>query len=216
MEWNMEELDFKDVIKDSLNSTNRLVIDKNIDVKVDIPDKLPSVYGDKDRLIQVMVNLISNAVKFCPETRGKIEIIVKTENSGIWVSVKDNGIGILPEDLPLAIQRYTTSKISRPEDLFCLRTLGFRGEALASMAAVSKLRLASRAQEQPWGREILVEGGRIKAEREIGLPVGTVVEVRDLFFNTPARRKFLKKDATELGHIYETVVRLSLAYPDGL
>ncbi len=163
-----------------------------------------------ERPAAVVKELIENALD-AQATRIEVEV----EKGGKeLIRVKDDGIGILPEDLSLAIQRHTTSKISGPEDLFYLRTLGFRGEALASMAAVSKLRLASRAQEQPWGREILVEGGKIKAEREVGLPVGTVVEVRDLFFNTPARRKFLKKEATELGHIYETVVRLSLAYPE--
>ena len=163
-----------------------------------------------ERPAAVVKELIENALD--AQAR-RIEVEVEKGGKKL-IRVKDDGIGILPEDLPLAVQRHTSSKISEPEDLFCLRTLGFRGEALASIAAVSKLRLASRAQEHPWGREILVEGGKIKAEREIGLPVGTVVEARDLFFNTPARLKFLKKEATELGHIYETVVRLSLAYPE--
>ena len=110
MEWNMAKLDFDLLIKDSLDSTNQLIIDKNIDVKVDIPHELPKVTGDKDRLIQVMVNLISNAVKFCPDKGGKIEIIVKPEDAGISVSVKDNGIGISPEDIGSVFEKFRQIK----------------------------------------------------------------------------------------------------------
>ena len=129
------------------------------------------------------------------------------------IKVEDNGIGILAEDLSLAVKRHTTSKINSEEDLFQIHTLGFRGEALASIAAVSHLRLASRPKTQLWGKEIFVVGGEIKEEKEIGMAVGTIAEVKELFFNTPARKKFLKKDSTEAAHIYETVIKLGLAYP---
>ncbi len=129
------------------------------------------------------------------------------------IRVIDDGVGIWPEDLPLAIQRHSTSKIEKVEDLSAINTLGFRGEALASMAAVSRMKIASRVADKEWGYEIIVEGGKIKSKQEIGMPVGTIIEVRDLFFNTPARGKFLKRDTTEMAHIYETVIRISLCYP---
>ncbi|HEC67386.1 MAG TPA: DNA mismatch repair endonuclease MutL, partial [Candidatus Desulfofervidus auxilii] len=161
-----------------------------------------------ERPAAVVKELLENALDAQAQ---HIKIQLKKAGKAL-IKVEDNGIGILPEDLPLVIQRYTTSKISEPEDLFHIHTLGFRGEALASIAGISKLHLASRVPNYPWGKEILVIGGEIKEEREIGMPIGTMVEVKDLFFNTPVRLKFLKKDATELGHIYETVVRLGLAH----
>ncbi|MDL1970575.1 MAG: DNA mismatch repair endonuclease MutL [Candidatus Desulfofervidaceae bacterium] len=163
-----------------------------------------------ERPAAAVKELLENALD-AQAKRIKIEI----EKGGKeLIKVEDDGTGILAEDLKLAVRRHATSKISQPADLFHISTLGFRGEALASIAAVSHLRLASRVQNQPWGKEIVVIGGEIEAEKDIGMPPGTTVEVRDLFFNTPARKKFLKKDATELGHIYETVVRLSLAHPE--
>jgi len=163
-----------------------------------------------ERPAAVVKELLENALD-AQAKRIKIEI----EKGGKrLIKVDDDGTGILPEDIKLAVQRHATSKISQPEDLFHIQTLGFRGEALASIAAVSHLRLASRVQVQPWGKEIIVIGGEFIAEKDIGMPPGTTVEVKDLFFNTPARQKFLKKDVTELGHIYETVVRMSLAYPE--
>lgn len=163
-----------------------------------------------ERPAAVVKELLENALD-AQAKRIKIEI----EKGGKQlVRVEDNGTGILAEDLKLAVKRHATSKISQPEDLFYIHTLGFRGEALASIAAVSRLRIASRVQSQSWGKEIVVIGGKIETEKDIGMPPGTTVEVRDLFFNTPARKKFLKKDVTELGHIYETAVRLSLAHPE--
>ncbi len=126
------------------------------------------------------------------------------------IKVSDNGIGMPPEDLKLSIQRHTTSKISSAEDLFSIRTLGFRGEALASIAAVSNLTIISRQQSSISGFQLRVEGGILKEENEIGCAVGTTVEVKDLFFNTPARKKFMKTDNVELNHIIDLVTRYVL------
>jgi len=161
-----------------------------------------------ERPAAVVKELLENALD--AQAR-HIKIQLKKAGKAL-IKVEDNGMGILPEDLHLVIQRYTTSKINEPEDLFHIQTLGFRGEALASIAGVSRLCLASRTSNHLWGKKISVIGGEIKEEREVGMPVGTIVEVEDLFFNTPVRLKFLKKEATELGHIYETIVRLGLAH----
>jgi len=129
------------------------------------------------------------------------------------IRVVDDGLGMLPDDLLLSLERHATSKVSRAEDLTHIASLGFRGEALPSIAAVSRMTLRSRTQDAEAGGLVRVEGGRVVAVEEVGCPVGTLVEVRDLFFNTPARRKFLKSQATESGHLAGSLVRLALAQP---
>jgi len=129
------------------------------------------------------------------------------------IRVVDDGVGMLPDDLLLALERHATSKVSRAEDLTHIASLGFRGEALPSIAAVSRMTLRSRTQDSEAGGLVRVEGGRVVAVEEVGCPVGTLVEVGDLFFNTPARRKFLKSQATESGHLAGALVRLALAQP---
>jgi len=129
------------------------------------------------------------------------------------IRVVDDGAGMLPDDLLLALERHATSKVASAEDLTHISSLGFRGEALPSIAAVSRLLLRSRTVGAESGGQLRVEGGRVIAVEEVGCPVGTLVEARDLFFNTPARRKFLKSQATESGHLAGTLVRLALARP---
>jgi DNA mismatch repair protein MutL len=119
-----------------------------------------------------------------------------------------------PEDARLALERHATSKISTPEDLDAIRTLGFRGEALPSIASVSHFVLRTRARGRPTGTEIRVNGGTIASEREIGAPEGTCIEVADLFYNLPARRKFLKSDAAESAQISRLMTQLALGYPE--
>jgi DNA mismatch repair protein MutL len=126
----------------------------------------------------------------------------------------DNGCGMTKDECLLALERHATSKIGEPEDLDNIMTLGFRGEALPSIASVSRFRLQSRPADEAVGTEVLVEGGNLAHVREAGIPVGTSIEVRDLFFNTPARKKFMKSAATENGHIRENFSRLAMAYPD--
>jgi len=163
-----------------------------------------------ERPASVVKELLENAID-----AGASELLIEVEQGGRrLVRVTDNGCGMAKEDLFLALERHATSKIGSSADLFALHTLGFRGEALPSIASVSRLRLTSRPLEQELGWQIYAEGGTVRQAEAIGTPAGTVVEVRDLFFNTPARRKFLRSDETEFGHLADVVVRLALARPD--
>ena len=130
------------------------------------------------------------------------------------VKVTDDGEGMSPEDLRLAVMRHATSKIKSSEDLARIGTLGFRGEALPSIAAVSRMSITTRRREDQAGTRLVVEGGGDLDLTDAGVPVGTEVEVKDLFFNTPARRKFLRTSATEMGHIQAWFMRLGLLRPD--
>lgn len=143
------------------------------------------------------------------------QIEVRTEAGGVdLVWIRDNGSGIHPDDLPLALQRHATSKIERAEDLVGIGSLGFRGEALASVASVAKVRLSSATQVQGGGWYIESHGGEVIQSGPAAHAKGTTVEVRDLFYNTPARRKFLKAERTEVAQIDQTLRRLSLAHMD--
>src|ERR1700730_2049896 len=130
------------------------------------------------------------------------------------VRVEDDGEGMGPEDARLAIERHATSKIRRADDLAAILTLGFRGEALPSIASVSHFVLRTRARGQQSGTEIRVNGGTVASIVEVGAPEGTAIEVDDLFYNLPARRKFLKSDGGEAAQVSRIVTQLSLAYPD--
>src|SRR5690606_19733759 len=129
------------------------------------------------------------------------------------IRVSDNGTGIAPDEAALAFHRHATSKLETVEDLSRIVTLGFRGEALASIAAVSRTTMTTRPRESAAGTAVQVEGGELRYQRAVGAPVGTVVEVENLFFNTPARLKFLKADSTERRHIAQLVTNYALAYP---
>ena len=129
------------------------------------------------------------------------------------IRIVDDGEGIHPDDLLLAITSHATSKICSADDLFGVQTMGFRGEAMASVAEVSRLRIRSRQQEQPHGMELCVELGRVEAPRPCGCPFGTQIEIRNLFENTPVRRKFLKTISTEFGHVAEQFARIAIANP---
>ena len=130
------------------------------------------------------------------------------------IRVADNGAGIEREELPLAVARHATSKLASVDDLAAIATLGFRGEALASIAAVSRFALASRAAGRPHAWRIEVDGGSVGATAPAALAAGTTVTVQELYFNTPARRKFLRAEATEWGHCEEAFRRIALAHPD--
>lgn len=163
-----------------------------------------------ERPLSVVKELIENSLD---AAAGKIEISVEGGGTS-FIRVKDDGMGILPGELALAILPHATSKITKIEDLNNLQTLGFRGEALPSIASVSRLTIQSRPPAEVAGVEILVEGGELTARSEVGCPSGTTVTVRDLFFNTPARHKFLRSNSTEFGYISDMVSRLALARPD--
>jgi DNA mismatch repair protein MutL len=130
------------------------------------------------------------------------------------IQVADDGCGMVRDDALLAFERHATSKLKHADDLLAIATLGFRGEALPSIAAVSRLRLETRADEEASGSVIEIAGGQILRVDEAGLPGGTVITVRDLFFNIPARRKFLKTEATELSHVASLVTHYALAHPE--
>ena len=130
------------------------------------------------------------------------------------IQITDNGCGMVRDDAMLAFERHATSKIKNAEDLLSVATLGFRGEALPSIASVSRLRLETRAAEEDSGTVVEINGGKIARVEEAGLPLGTSITVRDLFFNIPARKKFLKSESTELSHIASLVTHYALAHPD--
>lgn len=162
-----------------------------------------------ERPASVVKELLENSLD-----AGASEIRVEVESGGRkLIRVIDNGRGMDRDDVFLCLERHATSKIRSDEDLFRLHSFGFRGEALPSIAAVSRLTLASRSEETDVGWEIYAEGGSVKRAGEVGIPCGTTVEVRDLFFNTPARRKFLRQEETELGHIGDVVTKLALVQP---
>jgi len=140
----------------------------------------------------------------------RIEIDIERGGIGL-IRVRDDGCGIPAVELPIAISRHATSKITSLEDLEAITTLGFRGEALPSIGSVSRLRLASHSTDAEHGSEINVDGGSAALARPCAHPAGTTIEVRDLFFNVPARRKFVRSDATELGHIARLVERIALS-----
>jgi DNA mismatch repair protein MutL len=163
-----------------------------------------------ERPASVVKELVENALD-----AGARRIDIDLEEGGVrLIRVRDDGGGIAAGDLPLAIARHATSKIASLDDLESVATLGFRGEALPSIASVSRFSLASRRDGDGHGAMLPVEGGRIGAVAPKPHPQGTTVEVRDLFFNVPARRKFLRAERTELGHIEEWLRSLALARPD--
>ena len=145
---------------------------------------------------------------------GATRVDIELQQGGIKrIRVADNGRGIAPDELPLALARHATSKIRVLDDLERVASLGFRGEALASLAAISRLSITSRVTSGAQGARIEVIGGDISPVEPAALEQGTVVIADDLFFNTPARRKFLKSDATEFGHCEDTALRIALAVP---
>ena len=162
-----------------------------------------------ERPSSVIKELVENSLD-----AGATDILVELEAGGKrLIRVTDNGCGMGRQDAFLSFERHATSKIRTDADLFALHTLGFRGEALASIASVSRMRLKTCANDEGLGQEIYSEGGTIRQAGELGLPRGTVVEVRNLFFNLPARKKFLRKEQTELGHAADVVTKQALANP---
>lgn len=178
-----------------------------------LPDEIASQIAAGEvveRPASVVKELLENAI----DAEAKhINIIVKEAGKGL-IELSDDGTAISAQDLPLAIARHATSKLSTAEELFQIETLGFRGEALASIGSVSRLSIISRTREANSGLKIVVEGGHAKTPQPIGAPAGTVVRVEDLFFNVPARKSFLRTDRTERRQIDILVNRYALAYPE--
>jgi DNA mismatch repair protein MutL len=162
-----------------------------------------------ERPANVVKELIENSID-----AGATQITINIKNAGkALIQVIDNGIGIPSRELVLAFQRHTSSKIRSIEDLNNLHTLGFRGEALASIAAISKVNIISKVKGEELGTQLTIEGGKVIETKEVSAPIGTNIQVKDLFYNTPARKKFLKSDRTELGHISDIIQRYALSYP---
>ncbi|MGP0567130.1 MULTISPECIES: DNA mismatch repair endonuclease MutL [unclassified Nitrospina] len=162
-----------------------------------------------ERPASVVKELVENAID-----AGATRIAIEVEGAGKEsITVRDNGCGMNPDDARLALARHATSKISQPGDLVSIRTLGFRGEALPSIASVARVRLTTCHAEGQAGTEVTVEGGDASTVKETACPKGTTVEVRQLFFNTPARHKFLRRDQTEAGYITQVVQQQALAHP---
>ena len=163
-----------------------------------------------ERPASVVKELLENALD-----AGAQRIRVNIEAGGKkLIQITDDGCGMVRDDAMLAFERHATSKIRNADDLLTIATLGFRGEALPSIASVSRLRLETRAPEDAAGTVVEIAGGKILAVEEAGLPLGTCITVRDLFFNIPARRKFLKAESTELSHIASLVTHYALAHPE--
>jgi len=163
-----------------------------------------------DAPVDVVKELMENSLD-AKSTRIEIEIV---KGGKRLIRVKDNGIGIHPEDIEKVVLSGATSKIEKETDLLNVETYGFRGEALYSISSVSKFRLRSRFYQEKEGREIEVEGGTLKSVRRVGMDIGTEVEVYDLFFNLPARKKFLRKEDTERRRITELVKEYAIANPE--
>lgn len=162
-----------------------------------------------ERPASVLKELLENSFD-----AGATEIVADIVAGGIKaVTVTDNGRGMKPDDAVLSIERHATSKIRDVDDIEHIRTMGFRGEALAAIAAVSRLTIRTRHAEELSGTEVVVNGGKLQSVNETGAPVGTSVEVRDLFFNIPARRKFLRSEQTELTHLRQLFITFALAHP---
>ena len=146
---------------------------------------------------------------------GASKITVEIRNGGIsYIRVTDNGKGIMQDDMEIAFERHATSKLRSAEDLNEIKSMGFRGEALASIAAIAKVSLVSKTADSSTGYEVIAEGGNILSKQEAGCPNGTSITIENLFFNTPVRYKFLKKDFTESGYIEDVVTRIALVHPE--
>ncbi len=163
-----------------------------------------------ERPASVVKEFMENAID-----AGASEIIVETQGPpGTFIKVSDNGRGMSPSDLRLAFMRHATSKIRTADDLLTVLSMGFRGEALPSIAAVSRIEVMTRRNEDPMGTRVVYEGGALISEENHPSQVGLTIVCRELFYNTPARRKFQRSSSTEVGHIRDTVARLSLAQPN--
>ena len=162
-----------------------------------------------ERPASVVKELVENSID-----AGANNITVEIKNGGIsYIRVTDDGSGIQKDDLEIAFERHATSKIRQADDLEVVKTMGFRGEALASIAAIANVELISKTRESKYGYKVVVEAGDILEKEETGSQNGTTITVRNLFFNTPVRYKFLKKDYTESGYIEDVIIRQALVNP---
>jgi DNA mismatch repair protein MutL len=161
-----------------------------------------------ERPASVVRELLDNCID-----AGSDGILIEIAKGGKrLIKVRDNGVGMSRDDLLLCLERHATSKIKSTSDLFCIETFGFRGEALPSMASVSRMEITSRPKDQLAGYKVKIDGGKLKSVDETGSPAGTIVEVRDLFFNTPVRKRFLRAEKTETDHIVDVISKVALPF----
>lgn len=163
-----------------------------------------------ERPASVVKELVENSID-----AGATNINIEIKNGGIsYIRITDNGKGIMPDDMKMAFERHATSKIRNASDLETVTSMGFRGEALASIAAISKVEMISKTGENEIGYKVNVQAGKIINKEETGCSKGTIITITDLFFNTPVRYKFLKKDFTEAGYIEDVITRIALVHPE--
>ncbi len=163
-----------------------------------------------ERPASVVKEVVENSID-----AGADNISVEIKNGGIsYIRITDNGKGIAVDDLEIAFERHATSKIRKADDLETVKSMGFRGEALASISAIARVELVTKTEDSNIGHRIIVEGGKVLLKEEIGCPKGTTITVENLFYNTPVRYKFLKKDFTESGYIEDAITRLAVANPN--
>ena len=163
-----------------------------------------------ERPASVVKEVVENAID-----AGATNISIEIKNGGIsYIRITDNGKGFEPDDMEIAFERHATSKIRKAEDIENITSMGFRGEALASIAAISKVELVSKTEKNNIGNRIIIEGGKVLLKEEAGCPKGSTITIENLFYNTPVRYKFLKKDFTESGYIEDAVTRIALVNPD--
>lgn len=163
-----------------------------------------------ERPASVVKELVENSID-----AGATNISVEIKNGGIsYIRITDNGKGFLPDDLEIAFERHATSKIRSADDIENIKSMGFRGEALASIAAIARVELTTKSKDCDTGYKVVVEGGNILSKEEVGCPQGTTITIENLFYNTPVRYKFLKKDFTESGYIEDAVTRIALINPN--
>lgn len=159
-----------------------------------------------ERPASVVKEMVENSID-----AGATKITVEIKNGGIsFIRISDNGKGIAEDDMEIAFERHATSKIRKAEDILKVMSMGFRGEALASIAAIANVEMISRTADSDIGHKIVVEGGKVLEQTDVGAPIGTTITVKNLFYNTPVRYKFLKKDYTESGYIEDAITRLAL------
>src|SRR5882724_1268214 len=178
-----------------------------------LPDHLSNLIAAGEvveRPASVAKELVENAID-----AGATRIVIDVESGGRrLLKITDDGEGMMRDDAVLAFERHATSKITSAEDLSAIATLGFRGEALASIASVARVELITQREDTAAGTRVVIEGGRMRDVKDAAHPRGTTIAVRDLFFNTPARRKFLRSEATESYHLTNLVTHYALAHPE--
>ena len=163
-----------------------------------------------ERPASVVKEMVENSID-----AGATDICVDIKNGGISsIRITDNGKGIAPDDMDIAFERHATSKIRSADDLTTVKSMGFRGEALASIASIANVEMVSRTAEEDYGHKLIIEAGNILEKDVVGAGIGTTITVKNLFFNTPVRYKFLKKDYTEAGYIEDAITRLALVNPN--